>query len=216
MKKLILVTFIFFNFINFSNASTLKDLNITDSDFLKILYSPKKNHILDRITDLILLKKSLKKVDNDLAKLTSVNEFFNEFKESTDKKIYNKKDYWATRKEFIFKGSGDCEDFVIAKYFTLIELGVEENKLSLLHGIYKDQYHLVLAYQDDPYSDPFILDNINKKILPLTQRNDLLVLYTLKTINLTQTSHLTSDLEALSNYKWTKIYIKEKEEKLIN
>ena len=208
--KIILSTLLL---INFLFASTLKDLNITDEDFLKILHSPSKNYILDRINDLILLKKSLRNIDDDFIKLNAVNDYFNEYNFDSDLKIYNKNDYWATRKEFMFKGSGDCEDFVIAKYFTLLETGIDESKLSLLHNIRKNEYHLVLAYQEDQFSDVLILDNIERKILPLTNRNDILVLYTLKTIDLNEDIELTTDLQNLSNYKWTKIYLKSKNKK---
>lgn len=211
MKKLLLITLLLFNF---SFSSTLNDIQLNDEDFLKIMHSSKKADILDRISELMLLKKSLNDVDDDFIKLNAVNDFFNEFNFKSDKKVYNKADYWATRKEFIFKGSGDCEDFVIAKYFTLIELGIDESKLSLLHNIYKDDYHLVLAYKEDKFSDPFILDNINKTILPLTQRDDILVLYTLKTIDISSNINLASDLRVLSNYKWTKIYLKYKKKKI--
>lgn len=205
--KLILIILICTNFLF---ASTLKDLDITDDDFLKILHSTKKNFILDRINDLILLKKSLKNIDDDFIKLNAINDYFNEYNFSSDLKVYKKNDYWATRKEFIFKGSGDCEDFVIAKYFTLLEAGVDENKLSLLHNIRKNEYHLVLAYQEEQFSDVLILDNIEKKILPLTNRHDILVLYTLETIDLKEDIDLTTDLQNLSNYKWTEIYLKSK------
>ncbi len=208
--KLIIITLLT---INLLFASTLKDLDITDDDFLKILHSSKKNYILDRINDLILLKKSLKNIDDDFTKLNAVNDYFNEYKFTSDLKIYNKNDYWATRKEFIFQGSGDCEDFVIAKYFTLLETGIDEDKLSLLHNIRKNEYHLVLAYQEDQFSDVLILDNIKKDILPLTNRNDILVLYTLKTIDLKEDIELTTDLQNLSNYKWTEIYLKSKRKK---
>lgn len=207
MKKILLITLFA---INILFATTLKDLNITDDDFLKILHSSKKNIILDRINDLILLKKSLKNVDDNFTKLNAVNDFFNEYRFRSDLSVYSKNDYWATRKEFLFKGKGDCEDFVVAKYFTLLELGVDEKKLSLLHNIYKDDYHLVLAYQEDTFSDVFILDNINKRILPLTQRNDILVLYTLKTIDVKKATKVTTDLQNLSNYKWSKTYLKTK------
>jgi len=206
MKILLITLFT----INLLFSSTLKDLDITDDDFLKILHSSKKNLILDRINDLILLKKSLDNVDDDFTKLNAVNDYFNEYKFRSDQQVYNKIDYWATRKEFMFKGSGDCEDFVIAKYFTLLETGIDENKLSLLHNIRKNEYHLVLAYQEDQFSDVLILDNIEKNIKPLTSRNDILVLYTLKTIDLNEAVDLTTDLQNLSNYKWTKIYRKSK------
>lgn len=207
MKKILLSTILA---VNLLLASTLNDLKITDEDFIKISHSSQKDYIFDRINELMLLKKSLKKVDDNFIKLNSVNDFFNEFEFKSDMTIYKKNDYWATRKEFLFKGEGDCEDFVIAKYFTLIELGIDESKLSLLHNLYNNEYHLVLAYQEDLFSDVFILDNIKKRILPLTARNDILVLYTLKTIDLNNKIEVTSDLQNLSNYKWTKIYLKSK------
>jgi len=209
MKILLITLFT----INLLFSSTLKDLNITDEDFLNILHSPKKNIILDRINELILLKRSLQDIDDDITKLNSVNDYFNEYKFESDLKVYRKNDYWATRKEFMFKGSGDCEDFVIAKYFTLLETGIDENKLSLLYNIRKNDYHLVLSYQENQFSDLLILDNIERKIMPLTQRNDILVLYTLKTIDLNAEIDLMSDLQNLSNYKWTKIYLKSKNRK---
>lgn len=208
MKKILIITLCTFYSLF---ASTLIDLKITDEDFSKILRSPDRNYIFDRINELIYLKKKLKNVDNELQKLTVVNDFFNEYEYKSDEKIYKKTDYWATRKEFIFKGEGDCEDFVIAKFFTLLELGIDESKLSLLQNIHNNEYHLVLAYQEEEFSDVLVLDSINKRILPLTKRNDILVLYTLETIDLKNSSVVRTDLEYLSNYKWTEIYLKSKE-----
>lgn len=208
MIKISLITFLTFSFLV---SSTLDDLKITDEDFIKISHSSKKNIVFDRINDLMLLKKSLKDVDDDFVKLTAVNDFFNEYQYETDNKLYKKADYWATRKEFMFKGAGDCEDFAIAKFFTLLDLGVDENRLSLLHGIYNDQYHVVLAYQKEQFADAFILDSLDKKVKPLTQRNDILILYTLETIDLKNSSRVKTNLQYLNNYKWTKIYLKSKE-----
>ena len=42
-----------------------------------------------------------------------------------------KKDYWATPIEFMGTGAGDCEDYAIAKYFSLINLGIPEDKLRI-------------------------------------------------------------------------------------
>ncbi|PTT99503.1 transglutaminase, partial [Pseudomonas sp. HMWF031] len=57
-------------------------------------------------------------------KLYSINRFFNRFDFVDDLVHWNEKDYWATPIEFIATGAGDCEDYTIAKYFSLIELGV--------------------------------------------------------------------------------------------
>lgn len=205
MNKILIITFLTFSFLF---SSTLDDLKITDEDYIKISHSSKKDIIFDRINELMLLKKSLKGVSNDFIKLTSVNNFFNEYDYETDDKLYKKADYWATRKEFLFKGAGDCEDFAIAKFFTLLDLGVDESKLSLLHGIYNNQYHVVLAYQKEQFGDTFILDSLDDEIKPLTNRNDILILYTLKTIDLKNSSVVKTDLEYLNNYKWTEIYLR--------
>ena len=68
MKILLITLFT----INLLFSSTLKDLDITDDDFLKILHSSKKNLILDRINDLMLLKKSLDNVDDDFTNSITV------------------------------------------------------------------------------------------------------------------------------------------------
>lgn len=206
MKKTILITLFI---INQLFCSTLFDLKLTDEDFIEISSSKEKNLIFDRISQLIILKKSLQDLDDDLIKLEAVNNFFNDYKYQTDKEIYKKEDYWATRKEFLIKGVGDCEDFVIAKYFTLLELGIKESKLSILHNLHKNEYHLVLAYQNTPVDNLLILDNSNKTILPLTKRDDIIILYNLEKIDLkNQQTKDFNDLRVLSNYKWTILYNK--------
>ena len=63
-------------------------------------------------------------------KLNRVNAFFNaNVQFIDDQALWDKKDYWATPIETLSIGGGDCEDYAIAKYFTLKQLGVDENKL---------------------------------------------------------------------------------------
>lgn len=112
-------------------------------------------------------------------KLESVNDFFNETPYASDRNTWGVSDYWATRLEFIGRDKGDCEDYVIAKYFTLKELGVSPKKLYMTYAKslrYKTA-HLVLTYYETPRSIPLILDNYNLKILPATQRDDLVPIY---------------------------------------
>ena len=75
--------------------------------------------------------------------------------------------------------AGDCEDYTIAKYFTLKALGVSEKKLYLTYvkAIRLNQAHMVLTYFKTPQSIPLVLDNINKKILKATKRKDLVPVY---------------------------------------
>ncbi|MFT5660036.1 MAG: putative transglutaminase-like cysteine proteinase [Sulfurimonas sp.] len=112
-------------------------------------------------------------------KLEVINKFFNQVSYVLDKKIWNKSDYWATPLEFLGKDKGDCEDYVIAKYFSLLDLGVEKEKLcfSYVKSIPLDQSHMVLSYFETPYSVPLILDNINYNIFPADKRMDLIPLY---------------------------------------
>ncbi|AOO64818.1 transglutaminase-like cysteine peptidase [Sulfurospirillum halorespirans] len=112
-------------------------------------------------------------------KLEKVNAFFNQMRFASDEEIWHQKDYWATRMEFIGMGAGDCEDFVIAKYFTLKQLGISTDKLffTYVKAIKYQQAHMVLTYFETPTSVPLVLDNINFKILPATYRNDLVPVY---------------------------------------
>lgn len=112
-------------------------------------------------------------------KLEKVNAFFNQMRFASDEEIWHQKDYWATRMEFIGMGAGDCEDFVIAKYFTLKQLGISTDKLffTYVKAIKYQQAHMVLTYFETPTSVPLVLDNINYKILPATKRNDLIPVY---------------------------------------
>lgn len=117
---------------------------------------------------------------NDIGeKLYSVNRFFNKFDFIDDSVHWNKKDYWATPIELIATGAGDCEDYVIAKYFSLIELGVSESQLRLMYvtALELGQPHMVLAYYQTPTSIPLVLDNINRHILPANKRRDLAPIY---------------------------------------
>ena len=116
---------------------------------------------------------------SDQEKLEKVNTFFNQMHFVSDEALWKQKDYWATRMEFIGKGAGDCEDFVIAKYFTLKQLGVPTTKLffTYVKAVKFQQGHMVLTYYETPKSIPLVLDNINFKILPATKRNDLIPVY---------------------------------------
>ncbi len=57
---------------------------------------------------------------SELDKLTEINRFFNrQIRFSDDIQIWKQNDYWATPVEMLVKGEGDCEDYSLAKYFTL-------------------------------------------------------------------------------------------------
>lgn len=116
-------------------------------------------------------------------KLENVNRFFNLLEYSRDINHWGIEDYWATPLEFVVSGAGDCEDFSIGKYFTLLELGVPDDKLLIMYVKLKEagstysQAHMVLLYYPTPDSTPLVLDNVNKEILPADKRADLEPIY---------------------------------------
>jgi len=119
-------------------------------------------------------------------KLTEVNNFFNQLNFVNDDRLWGKKDYWATPLEFLGSNAGDCEDFTIAKYFSLLELGIDENKLRLVYGkaVEYNQFHMVVAYYPTPNSVPLVLDNLDFRILPASQRPDIVPIYSFNGDNL--------------------------------
>lgn len=115
-------------------------------------------------------------------KLKRVNDFFNQRLEfGDDISVWGQDDYWATPMETLAKGRGDCEDFVIAKYFSLLQLQVPNDSLRLIYVKAKLgsnsqpllQAHMVLAYYPSPDAEPQILDNLIGEIRPASRRNDL-------------------------------------------
>lgn len=112
-------------------------------------------------------------------KLKEVNIFFNRVNYKDDIDVFGKSDYWATPYEFLAKDEGDCEDYVIAKYFALLDLGIPSNKLYFTYVRIKgyDTAHMVLTYFDTKDSMPLVLDSLNKHLLPASQRTDLTPVY---------------------------------------
>ncbi|HOZ64463.1 MAG TPA: transglutaminase-like cysteine peptidase [Burkholderiaceae bacterium] len=118
----------------------------------------------------------------ELERLARVNEFFNrQIIFGEESAIWGQVDYWATPLETLGRGSGDCEDFVIAKYFTLRLVGVGTDKLRLVYvrartgssDSVATLAHMVLAYYAQPDSEPLVLDNLISDIRPASRRPDL-------------------------------------------
>lgn len=119
----------------------------------------------------------------DKEKLEMVNNFYNLIPYKTDPVHWQQKDYWATPLEMLGTNGGDCEDYSIAKYLTLRQLGVDDEKLRITYAKYKqkgtgyEEAHMVLSYYESLDSEPYILDNINKRLLKASERTDLLPVY---------------------------------------
>ena len=116
---------------------------------------------------------------NERQKLEKINNFFNLLRFVDDIDLWGDENYWATPIEFIGVNGGDCEDFAIAKYFSLLELGIPDEKMriTMVKSLTLNQYHMVVAYYQSPSSVPLILDNIDGTIKPAPQRRDLLPIY---------------------------------------
>jgi predicted transglutaminase-like cysteine proteinase len=113
-------------------------------------------------------------------KLRVVNDFMNLTQFISDLKHWGKEDYWATPVEFLSTDGGDCEDYSIAKYFTLRALGVPDEKLRITYvkeTVIYNEAHMVLAYFPTPDAEPLVLDNINPTLLPASRRTDLVPVY---------------------------------------
>ena len=107
--------------------------------------------------------------------LEKINNFWNQMPYSSDFHTTGEKDYWFTPLEFVEKGAGDCEDFAIAKYFTLRGLGVQTEKLMLTYCLLLNVPHMVLTYED--HGEILVLDNIPVRIMFLKDRNELRPIY---------------------------------------
>jgi len=116
---------------------------------------------------------------SERGKMDKVNGFFNGFDFVSDESHWGVDDYWATPVEFIASGGGDCEDFALAKYFTLKAVGVSEDKLNLTYvkALGLNQAHMVLTFYPAPDAEPLVLDNLVDDILPASARTDLLPVY---------------------------------------
>jgi predicted transglutaminase-like cysteine proteinase len=112
-------------------------------------------------------------------KLEKVNDFFNQIRFISDLEHWQREDYWATPIEMLATDGADCEDYAIAKYFTLRELGIpdEQLKITYVKALQLNQAHMVLAFYPSPGAEPLILDNLINDILPASERLDLAPVY---------------------------------------
>jgi predicted transglutaminase-like cysteine proteinase len=115
----------------------------------------------------------------DPERLRLANNFFNAARFTTDLEVWQKEDYWATPVEFLIEDAGDCEEFAIAKYFTLSRMGIAEDALRITYVRAQTlhQPHMVLAWYPALDAEPLVLDNLEPRILPAGERPDLTPVY---------------------------------------
>ena len=126
-----------------------------------------------------LIKQNQSKSEPE--KLRLVNDFFNRIRYVSDLEHWGVEDFWATPAELLASNGGDCEDYAIAKYFTLVAMHVDPNKLKITYVKARVNNkmiaHMVLTYYTQPNAVPLVLDSLNKQIRPATQRPDLTPVY---------------------------------------
>lgn len=64
-------------------------------------------------------------------KIERVNAFFNRLPYAVDGATWGTGDYWATPLQFLSR-SGDCEDYAIAKFVTLRQLGLSNDEMRIV------------------------------------------------------------------------------------
>lgn len=109
------------------------------------------------------LKAKLEKMA-PLEQLKAVNSFWNQCPYRLDIDNYKKEDYWATPTEFRQK-SGDCEDYSIAKYYTLRQIGYthDQMRIVVIKENIRNFVHAILAVYID--NKAYILDNLSNTVL---------------------------------------------------
>ena len=127
------------------------------------------------------------------AKLSRINTFFNRrVRFLDDEVVWGTKDYWATPLDTMGRGAGDCEDYSISKYVSLLLIGVPTEKLRLIYvraqiggaSSTVTQAHMVLGYYSTPDSEPLILDNLIGDVREAGRRQDLIPVFSFNSAGL--------------------------------
>jgi len=120
--------------------------------------------MLKRWREIVVAAKGLPRKD----RLRSINTSFNGWPYKLDMEVYGVREYWATPKEFIIR-SGDCEDYSIAKYYALRNVGFSKDELRIVavRDTIRGFGHAIMAAYVD--GDILILDNTSKLVLSHTK-----------------------------------------------
>jgi predicted transglutaminase-like cysteine proteinase len=154
-------------------------------------------------------------------KLMDVNEYVNhKLRFEDEQNIWGVADYWATPIEALVKGAGDCEDYAIAKYFSLKFAGVPISKLRLTYvkartggpGNNHTQAHMVLTYYVSPDAEPLILDNLISEIRPASRRADLVPIFSVNSEGIWSGGSKTLRPHASRLSRWDDLVLKMKSE----
>lgn len=140
--------------------------------------------------------------------LVRVNDYWNSKIKYTSEK--NKEDNWLTPIEIKKQLEGDCEDYAIAKYMSLIAHGVNPENLYLMWVILSNveqrfASHIVLIYKA-ANGKQYVLDNYSKQIIELEKRTDFS--RKIATMNLDGVKKFVSAKNFTVEEKWTSVLSK--------
>lgn len=120
-------------------------------------------------------------IADEALRVERINQIANRARYVTDPVLWKSEDYWATPVEFAAVAAGDCEDYALAKYFALRELGMPAEKLRITYvRLLREgrlENHMVLAYYPESGAEPWVMDNLEKRFMPAAERPDLTPVY---------------------------------------
>ncbi len=98
--------------------------------------------------------------------LNAVNAWANTRPYVEDIQNYHVSDYWATPGQFLARG-GDCEDYAITKYYSLMRLGfsTDDLRIVIVDDTNLNVFHAVLAVRSD--NNVWLLDNQLQHVVPM-------------------------------------------------
>lgn len=165
----------------FSTVTPSADLNI---DFVSFAEQMTSQFPAERVQVARHWQALLQDLDGqpEHEQVSQINAFFHRnIRYQRDETLYRQNDYWASPLETLGHGRGDCEDWAIAKYISLRQLGISDDKLRLIYVRARiggpnsrlSEAHMVLGYYETPDAVPLIMDSLIGNVLPATQRDDL-------------------------------------------
>lgn len=100
-----------------------------------------------------------------IERVRKINSFLDGWRYRRDDQNYGRRDYWATPLEFL-RHSGDCEDYAIAKYVSLRQVGFtpDEVRIVVVRDHLRDLAHAVVAVYIEGVV--YILDNVTNRVSP--------------------------------------------------
>jgi predicted transglutaminase-like cysteine proteinase len=182
-----------------------------------------KRHGPRAVAGMQILQPLLRQLSDmdERTRLTTINGFFNRrilFRD--DIEAWGQVDYWASPLEAMQKGEGDCEDYAISKYFSLLAAGTPLERLRMVYVRAQlgaaggpTQAHMVLAYYAAPDAEPLILDNLVNDVRPASRRPDLTPVFSFNSEGLWEGVGVRQAGEPLSRLsRWREVLGKARDE----